>query len=111
MTFDWPEVTCDKPEVLGTTSLPTTAHNEPITEHSTKATTSQLQTKSKPLENNSSEENEVDQKVEEVQESHNPENDSKNDSPEKQKLMVDEYHTVMVPDPIQGPVIFGIMWR
>ena len=52
----------------------------------------------------------ADQKVEEVQEieTGNPENDSKTDSPDKQKLMVDEYHTVMVPDPIKGPVVLAL---
>ena len=48
----------------------------------------------------------------EVQETENLETDSKNDFPEKQKLMVDEYHTVMVPDPIEGSVdIFVTFWQ
>lgn len=86
---------------IGTTSLPTTAHNEPITEHRTKATTSQLQTKTKTLENISPSPNQ--NSSNKVQEIENLEAASKNDPPVKQKLMVDEYHTVMVPDQIKGP--------
>lgn len=41
-----------------------------------------------------------------MEETENLENDSKDDSKAKQKLMVDEYHTVMVPDPIEGRLIF-----
>ena len=56
------------------------------------------------MENSSSNQNE--NSPNEVRETENLEVDSKDDSPEKQKLMVDEYHTVMVPDPIEGRLIF-----